>query len=321
MYAMLTDERGNFKCTQVPEPVLEKGKTLIKVHACGLNRADLLQRAGKYPPPPGWPHWMGLELSGEVAESLPGSRWKRGDKVCALLGGGAYAEMVLVPEDLIMPVPRGLPMPEAAGLPEVFATAYLNLCLEAGIKPGDTVLIHAGASGLGIATIQLAKIFGAKTIATVGSDAKAAAVREIGADIVVNRKKEDLSKVLDENPPDIALDCVGGAELGKNIEKLANGGRWILIATLGGERSEISLRPFLKRGLRLIGSTLRSRSNETKGLILRELVRKVWPEIEAGRLRPSLYRTLPMAEAELAHSILEKNENIGKVILSIVKED
>lgn len=317
MYAMLVDADKKLIWSEVPDPQLKEGEVLVEVHATALNRADLLQRAGKYPPPPGWPEWMGLEAAGIVLKAPQNSRWKAGDKVCALLGGGGYAQKVAVPQDMLMSIPKGLSMEEAAALPEVFATSYLNLCIEAGIKAGDTVLIHAGASGLGIAAIQTAKAFGAKLITTVGSDEKADAVRKIGADIVVNRKKDDIGKILDENPVDITLDCVGGEDLGKHIEKMAQGGRWILIATLGGEHANIALRPILKKGLRLIGSTLRSRSNEMKGFILREMESKLWPEIEKGKIRPLIYKILPIAEAESAHAILERNENTGKIVLKI----
>lgn len=317
MYAMLIDENKNFNWTEVKDPKLKLGEVLIDIHAAALNRADLLQRAGKYPPPPGWPEWMGLEVAGIIEEAPAGSRWEKGDRVCALLGGGGYAEKVAVPEEMVMPVPEGQSMIEAAALPEAFTTAYLNLCIEAGMKAGDTVLIHAGASGLGIAAIQLVKAFNAKVVTTISSDEKAAAVRRLGADIVLNRKTEDLGKVLDENPVDIVMDCVGGAALGKNLEKLAIGGRWIIIATLGGEYAEIALRPILKRGLRLIGSTLRSRTSEMKGLILRELEAKLWPKIADGSVRSVIYKTLPITKAADAHAILERCENIGKVVLNV----
>jgi NADPH2:quinone reductase len=317
MNAMLIDENRDFNWSKVPDPELKAGEVLIKIHATALNRADLLQRAGKYPPPPGWPEWMGLEVAGTITDASAESRWKVGDQVCALLGGGGYAEQVAVPEEMVMSIPEGLSMAEAASLPEAYATAYLNLCIEADMKAGDTVLIHAGASGLGIAAIQLAKSFGAKVITTVSSEVKAETVRRLGADIVVNRKTDDLGTVMDANPVDIVLDCVGGQTLGDNIEKLAVGGRWILIATLGGEHAKIALRPILKRGLKLAGSTLRSRTSEMKGHILRKLEAKVWPEISAGKIRPVIYRTLPIAEAKAAHAILERSENIGKVILNI----
>ncbi len=317
MRAILIDEQKNLNWSVVPDPIPKENEVLIEIHAAALNRADLIQRAGNYPPPPGWPEWMGLEVAGIVVSAPEKSRWKPGDNVCALLGGGGYAEKVAVPCNMVLPIPRGLSMVEGAALPEVFATATLNLCFEAGMKAGDTVFIQAGASGLGIAAIQLAKALGAKVITTVGSEDKAEAVRKLGADIVINRKKEDLGKTLDENPVNIALDCIGGIGLGKNIEKMALGGRWILISTLGGVTTEIALRPILKRGIRLIGSTLRSRTEEMKGKILAELENVVWPQIESGAIRPLIYRTFPITQATEAHAVLEHNENIGKVVLTV----
>lgn len=320
MHAMTVDAGQNLHWAEVPDPVAGPGEVLIEVHAAALNRADLLQRAGKYPSPPGWPERMGLEVGGIVLSAPAGSRWVPGNKVCALLGGGGYGEKINVPENMVLPIPAGLSMAEAASLPEAFATAYLNLFLEANLQPGETVLVQAGASGLGIAAIQLAKAFGARVMTTVGSEGKAEAVRRLGADWVVNRKTGDLGRLMDEHPVDVVLDCAGGTELGKHLEKLAPGGRWILVATLGGETCEIALRPLLKRGLRLLGSTLRSRSTELKGRILAELEAKVWPKIESGQIRPVIYQTLPMADAEVAQGILARNENTGKVVLTLTRE-
>ena len=190
-------------------------------------------------------------------------------------------------------------------------------CDRSRLKPGETVFIQAGASGLGIAAIQTAKVLGAKVVTTVGSEQKAEAVRALGADVVVNRKTDDLGKVLDENPVNVVLDCVGGTGLGTNLEKLAPGGRWILISTLGGEHAEIALRPILKRGLRLIGSTLRSRTTEMKGQILAGLEERIWPAIETGAIRPVIHKIFPIREAEQAHAVLECGENIGKVVLTV----
>lgn len=317
MHAITVDEKRSMHWTEVPDPVRGNEEILLEIHAAALNRADLLQRAGKYPPPPGWPEWMGLEAAGVVLSAPAGSRWKAGDRVCALLGGGGYAEKIAVPEKMVLPVPKGLSMTEAATLPEVFATAYLNLVMEAGLKAGETAFIQAGASGLGIAAIQIAKIFGAKVVTTVGSEKKAELVRALGANVVVNRKTDDLGRILEENPVDVALDCVGGEGLGKHIEKMASGGRWILIATLGGEHAQIALRPILKRGLRLIGSTLRSRTTEKKGEILAGLEARIWPALESGRIRPVIDRIFPVWEAEKAHAVLERGENAGKVVLKI----
>jgi len=315
MYAMKFDANRNFIWSEVPDPERKAGEVIIDIRAAGLNRADLLQRAGNYPPPPGWPEWPGLECAGIISQAGTDSRWKVGDQVCALLGGGGYAQKVAVPEAMVLPVPRGLSMVQAAALPEVFATAWLNLIIEAGLKKGDRILIQAGASGLGIAAIQLAKSFGAEVITTVGNEQKEETVRKLGADIVINRKKERISAVLAEHPIDIALDCVGGPALGECFDTMARGGRWILIATLGGTQTEIPLRSVLSKGLRLIGSTLRSRSTEMKGRILADLESNLWPLFEKQQMQPFIYRVLPMTEAAEAHRILERQENIGKVIL------
>ncbi len=319
MKAILVDENKNLHWSTVEDPVPRGKEVLIEIHATAVNRADLLQREGKYPPPPGWPEWMGLEVAGTVAALGPdcSGRWRTGDKVCALLGGGGYAEYVVADEDLLMDIPEGADMEEAASLPEVYATAWLNLVHEADLRAGETVFIQAGASGLGIAAIQTAKFLGAKVIATVGSDEKGEAIRRFGPDRIVNRNTESLDAVFDADPVHVALDCVGGEQLAECLPKMAVGGRWVLVATLGGEFANISLRPVLTRGLRLVGSTLRRRTTEKKALLLRELSEKVWPEITAGRILPSLHAVLPISEADAAHGILRRRENIGKVVLRI----
>ncbi len=320
MHALLVDEKRRFVWSEVPDPVAQAGEVVIEVFGVGLNRADLMQRAGNYPPPPGWPEWMGLEVSGVILDAPVQGRWRTGDKVCALLGSGGYAERVAVPQGMVLPVPEGLSMIEAAAIPEAFATSYLNLCIEGGMKAGDTVLIHAGASGLGMAAIQLVKILGGTVMTTVGSGEKAEFVQKLGADIVINRETDDLGAVMDEHPVDIAMDCIGGAELGRCIGKMAIGGRWIVIATLGGAKTELDVNVFFRRGLRLIGSTLRSRTTEMKGEILAGLERLVWKSFSSGTVRPVIYRALPISMVEDAHGILERRENIGKVVL-ILKGD
>lgn len=317
MKAILVDSRQRLNWSDVPDPVAKDNELLVEVHAAALNRADLMQRAGNYPPPQGWPEWMGLEIAGIVREAPAQGRFRPGDQVCALLGGGGYAEMATVPADLALPVPAGLTMAEAAALPEAFATSYLNLCMEGGMKAGDTVFIQAGASGLGIAAIQLSKHLGATVVTTVGTEEKAQYVRSIGADVVVNHRTEDLGAILDQHPVNIAMDCVAGATLGANVLRMAPGGRWIVIATLAGAKTEIDMNAFFRRGLKLIGSTLRSRTSEVKAQILSELESLLWKEFSTGKLRPAIYKTLPLStHAEEAHAILEKNENIGKVVLT-----
>jgi NADPH2:quinone reductase len=316
MYAVLITTDQSLVWSEVPDPIPGPDDVVIDIHAAALNRADLMQRAGTYPPPPGWPEWMGLEVAGVISHAPEGGRFRPGDQVCALLGGGGYAEQVAVPAGMVLPVPEGLTMVEAAALPEAFATAYLNICLEAGLQAGETVLIQAGASGLGMAAIQLVKHLGGTVMTTVSTEAKAAFVRSLGADIVVNRTTEDLVAVMAEHPVDLALDCIGGPELGRCLEKMAPGGRWVVIATLDGAKTELDANLFFRRGLRLIGSTLRSRSPEMKAEILGGLERLLWPALAASAIKPVVYATLPMTQAEEAHAVLQRRENLGKVVLT-----
>jgi NADPH:quinone reductase len=317
MHAVLVDGKQRLVWTEVPDAAPRAGELLIDVHAAAVNRADLLQRAGNYPPPPGWPEWMGLEVAGVVAEAPADGRWKAGDTVCALLGGGGYAERVAVPIEMVLPVPEGLSMVEAAAIPEAFATSYLNLCIEGGLKAGETVLVQAGASGLGMAAIQLVKALGGKVMTTVSTAEKAAFVRRLGADIVINRTVDDLVAAMEEHPVDVALDCIGGPELGRCLEKMALGGRWIVIATLGGAMTQIDMNAFFRRGIKLIGSTLRSRPSDLKAQVLADLERSLWPSFSSGAIKPVIYRALPIAQAEEAHAILQRRENIGKVVLLV----
>jgi NADPH2:quinone reductase len=319
MRAVLVDEARTLVWTEVPDPAPSAGELLIDVHAAAVNRADLLQRAGNYPPPPGWPEWMGLEVAGVVLDAPTGNRWKIGDQVCALLGGGGYAERVAVPADMVMPVPEGLSMVEAAAIPEAFATSYLNLCIEGGMKTGEIVLIQAGASGLGMAAIQLVKALGGKVMTTVSTQEKAEFARRLGADIVINRSIDDLGAAMDEHSVDVALDCISGPALGQCIEKMAIGGRWIVIATLGGAMTQINMNSFFRRGIKLIGSTLRSRPPELKAEILADLERLLWPSFSSRAIKPVIYQTLPIAQAEEAHAILQRRENLGKVVLTVAR--
>ncbi|MGI5923853.1 MAG: NAD(P)H-quinone oxidoreductase [Lentisphaeria bacterium] len=320
MRAILVKEDKSLVWSDVPEPTPRDGEIIIDIHATALNRADLMQRAGNYPPPPGWPEWMGLEAAGVVSWAPAGSKWRVGDRVCALLGGGGYAERVAVPADMALPIPAGISMVEAAAIPEVFATAYLNLILEGRMKKGETAFIQGGASGLGMAAVQLAKYMGAaKVVTTVGSDDKAALVRELGADVVINRKKEDIAAVLAQHPVNVAMDSVAGPNLGACLATMAHGGRWIIISTLGGAKCEIDARDFFRRGVYLIGSTLRSRSSEMKGQILESMREQLWPGFTSGKLKVIIHQTLPITQAEEAHAILERQENLGKVVL-VVKE-
>ena len=319
MKAMCIDEKKEFVWTEVPDPVChDEFDVKIRIRAAALNRADLLQRAGVYAPPPGWPLWPGLECAGEVVEAPAGGRFKAGDRVCALLGGGGYAEEVVVPAGMCMKMPEGFSFEEAAAIPEVYATAYLNFRRVADLKSGETVFVQAGACGLGIAAIQLAKhVFGAKVVTSVGTDEKAAYVRSIGADVAINRHKDDLVAMLTANPPDVALDPIGGKVMGPAFATMNRFGRWISLACLAGSATEIDLNQVWRKGLRLMGSTLRSRSSEEKSSILRAMETEVWPLMEKRTIAPVIHKVLPIAEVSEAHRILADNENVGKVVLRV----
>ena len=325
MKAILVNKDKSLRWDNVENPILKDDECIVKIEAAALNRADLMQREGDYPPPPGCPEWMGLEIAGEIIEMSEGakkkSNYKIGDKVCALLGGGGYAEYVSVKYDMMMPIPKNCSMVEAAAIPEAFATAYLNLFIEGKIKEGNTLLMNAGASGLASVIIPMAKAFGIRVITTVLSEEIAKSITHLGADIIVNTSKENIADVLKAefeagHPVDVAIDCLGGEIMGKCIHYLSHGARWIMIAALAGTKTEIDLKNIYVRNVRIIGSTLRSRTPETKAEILAGIVRDVYPKIEAGLVKPTIYATLPIQEAEAAHDLLYKGKNVGKVVLS-----
>ena len=326
MKAILVNDDRSLRWDNVPDPQIKSEEVLVEIHAAALNRADLMQREGDYPPPPGCPDWMGLEIAGVIVEmgdeAKAKSNWKIGDKVCALLGGGGYAEYAAVKYDMLMPVPNNCSMAEAAAIPEAFATAYLNLFIEGNIKPGNTLLMNAGASGLASVIIPMAKAFGVRVITTVLSDEIAASIKHLNADRIVVTTKEDISAVLKEelangHGVDVAIDCLGGEIMGKCIHYLTHGARWIMIAALAGQKTEIDLKNIYVRNVRIIGSTLRSRTPEVKAQILAKLVEKVFPKIERGEVKPTIYKTMPITEAEAAHDILYKGQNVGKVVLTV----
>lgn len=326
MKATLVTKENHLVWSAVPDPVMKDDEVLVEIHAAALNRADLMQREGNYPPPKGCPEWMGLEIAGVIIamgpEAKAKSSWTIGDRVCALLGGGGYAEYVTVKYDMLMPIPKGMGFEEAAAMPEAFATAYLNLFIEGKIQPGNTLLMNAGASGLASVVIPMAKAYGIRVITTVISDEKKEDIKPLGADIVVNTMKEDICAVLKQqldegHPVDVAIDCLGGNIMGKCLHYLSHGARWIMIATLAGDLTEIDMRNVYVRNVRIIGSTLRSRTPEVKAQILAQLVRDVWPKVEAGLVRPTIYQILPITEAEAAHDILYRGENTGKVVLKV----
>ena len=324
MKAMLIDEHKNLVWSEVPYPAMGEEDVIVKIHAAALNRADLLQREGKYPSPPGCPEWMGLEIAGEiVAKGEKAGKWQIGDKVCALLGGGGYAEYVAVKYDMLMPVPKGLTMEEASALPEAYATSYLNLFIEGHLEEGGCAFIPAGASGLASVAIPMAKAFGARVITSVLSDEIAEKIKPLGADVIINSSRECVEEVLkkeEENgtPVCVSMDCLSGETLGKSLPYMARGGYWVVISTLAGIETRVQLRPLLTKGLHLVGSMLRNRTPAFKAALLAELVEKVWPKIESGAIRPSIYKVLPMEQAEEAHGILQRCENIGKVVLKVI---
>ncbi len=326
MKAILVMKDQSLCWSDVPDPVIKPEEVLVKIHAAALNRADLMQREGDYPPPPGCPEWMGLEISGEIVEigeeAREKSDWKIGDKVCALLGGGGYAEYAAVKYDMLMPIPKNCTMEEAAAIPEAFATAYLNLFIEGKMKEGNTLLMHAGASGLASVVIPMAKAFGIRVITSVLSEEKAKAIRHLHADVVIDTSKEKTQEVLKRelaagHGVDAAIDCLGGAQMGECLPYLAHGARWIMIAALAGQKTEIDLKNIYVRNVRIVGSTLRSRTPEVKAQILSELVKNVYPKIEKGLVKPTIYKILPIEQAEDAHKILQRGENVGKVVLTV----
>ena len=319
MKAVCIDMNRDFVWQDVPDPVCHgEFDVKIRICACAVNRADLMQRQGIYAPPEGWPLWPGLECAGEVLECPPNGRFKIGDKVCALLGGGGYAEQVVVPEDMVMPMPRGFDFWEAAGIPEVYATAYLNLKMVGDVQKGETFFINGGEGGLGCAAMQLAKhVFGAKVVAQVSSDENGEFCRGVGADVTSNRFKDDLVKTLTENPPNVAIDPVGGPLMGRCITTMPYRGRWISLASMAGSETVLDVNLLWRKNLRVIGSTLRSRTCAEKAQILSGLVKDVYPAFEARKFVPLVHKVMPLTAATEAHAILERGENRGKVVLSL----
>ena len=311
---------------EVDYPILRPGDVLVEVHAAAVNRADLMQVEGTYPPPPGCPEWPGLEISGVIKELTPeaaaAGKWRIGDEVCALLGGGGYAEYAAVHHSMLMPVPKGLTLTEAAALPEAFATAYLNLFIEGGAAAGDTLLMHAGASGLASVIIPMAKAFGLRVITTVLNSEIASEIAHLGADVVVDTSRENIADVLKReaeagHPLNLAIDCLGGASVGECFPYVAYGCRWIMIATLAGDLTEVNMRTMYVKNIRLIGSTLRSKPEWKKAEIIAKLVSEVWPKVESGEVRPTIHAVMPIEKASEAHALLRNGVSRGKVVLTV----
>ena len=296
------------------------GELLLHVAAAGVNRPDLLQREGRYPPPPGTTDIPGLEVAGTVAAVGEGvTGWAVGDEACALVAGGGYAEYCLAPALQCLPFPRGLTPIQAAALPETFFTVWTNVFERGRLARGETLLVHGGSSGIGTAAVQLGRAFGARVLATAGTAEKCAACERLGAERAINYRKEDfvavVKEVTDDRGVDVILDMVAGSYTPRNLECLAREGRLVIIALLGGSKAEVDLRLILQRWLTVTGSTLRPRSVEEKGRIARALEKEVWPRLESGEVAPVIHATVPLAEAARAHRILEEGDHVGKVVL------
>jgi putative PIG3 family NAD(P)H quinone oxidoreductase len=297
-------------------PVAGEGEILIQVRAAGVNRPDLLQRLGFYPPPPGAPATLGLEVSGELVKAA--GRWKVGDRVCALLGGGGYAEYVAVDARHALPIPKGLDFVQAAGLPETVFTVYANVFEHGALKAGETLMIHGATSGIGVTAIQMAKAAGAKVIATGRGAEKAEQARALGADIAVDTTSQDFEAIAREaGGVDVVLDMVGASYFAKNLGALNVGGRIVYIASLGGSTLEVPVLALMQKRAVLTGSTLRPRSADEKARLAAEVERVVWPWVEAGRVKAVVDRTFPLAEAAKAHATLEGGAHLGKVVLTV----
>lgn len=309
--------------TTRPVPAIGPDDLLIKVAAAGVNRPDILQRKGGYPPPPGVSDIPGLEIAGTVAafgEKCLG-QWRLGEAVCALVAGGGYAEYCAAPAGQCLPVPSGLTAVQAASLPETFFTVWSNLFDRAQLSPGETVLVHGGSSGIGVAAIQLAKAFGARVIVTAGSADKCAACLTLGAMRAINYRSEDFVQeakaVTDGRGVDVVLDMVGGDYIARNIEVLKPDGRLVFIALQKGVKAEINFLPIMTKRLTVTGSTLRPRDSAFKSAIARDLRSRVWPLIEAGAIRPVVHATVALAEAAEAHRLMEEDGHIGKIVLTV----
>jgi putative PIG3 family NAD(P)H quinone oxidoreductase len=304
------------------DPVIGPDEVRVAIHATALNRADLAQRAGNYPPPPGAPDILGLEMAGVISElGANVQQWQTGDPVCALLGGGGYAEAVTVHQDLLMPIPVGWSFEEAAALPEVYLTAFVNLFMEAALQPGENVLVHGGASGVGTAAIQLLHNAGHPVFVTAGTPEKVARCRELGADLAINYREEDFAAAVHAATGgagvDVILDMVGGDYYARNIELLKLKGRMVFIATLGGSQAPLDISRLMRKRLRLIGSVLRARSLAEKAEIKQRFMDRFWPAVSAGQIRPVIDRVYSVQEANAAHADMAANRNIGKIVLKV----
>jgi NADPH2:quinone reductase len=310
------------RVADLPRPAPRPNEIVVKVAAAGVNRPDVLQRMGHYPVPPDASPLPGLEIAGEVAELGAAVKlWQRGDKVCALVNGGGYAEYCAVPETQALPIPRGLSATEAASLPETCFTVWANVYDRGRLAPGETLLVQGGTSGIGVTAIQMAAATGNRVFATAGSDEKVAACVRLGAEKAFNYKTEDwvaeVRAATGGKGVDVILDMVGGDYVPRELKCLAEEGRLVFIAYLRGPRSELDIDAVMRKRLTVTGSTLRPRSTEFKGYLARNLREKIWPLIEAGRIRPQVYKTFPLADAAAAHRLMESSQHIGKIVLTV----
>lgn len=297
-----------------PRPSPKDGEILIKVVAAGVNRPDVLQRSGNYPVPPDASDLPGLEVAGEVVS--PGKTFKAGDKVCALVHGGGYAEYCVAPEAQALPVPRGLSLVEAASLPETFFTVWGNVFDRGRLAPGETLLVQGGTSGIGVSAIQMAAAMGNRVFATAGSDDKVAACLRLGAVKAFNYRTQDFEKELQKETVNVILDMVGGDYVPKELRCLAEDGRLVFIAFLRGMKAEMDIGLVMRKRLTLTGSTLRPRPVAFKGALAKSLREKIWPLVESGKIKPEIYRTFPLEQAAEAHRLMESSQHIGKIVLT-----
>ena len=308
--------------TSLPVPQPGESEVLVAVEAAGVNRPDVLQRQGGYPPPPGAPETPGLEIAGNVVAAGPGvRRYRLGDRVCGLVAGGGYAEYCTVAEANALPIPGDLSPVEAGGLPETFFTVWTNVFIRGNLKPGETLLVHGGSSGIGTTAIMMAKVWGARSFATAGSAEKCRACEELGAERAINYRQEDFVEAVlaatNKRGVDVILDMVGGDYVARNFKAAARDGRIVNIAFLKGSKIEIDLLPVMLKRLTFTGSTLRIRSVEEKAEIARALEEHIWPHLAAGRIRPVVHKTFPLREAAAAHALMDSGAHIGKIVLTV----
>ncbi len=323
MHAVVITEPGApevLRWLEVPDPVPGPGEVVIEVAAAGVNHADLLQRQGLYPPPPGAPPYPGLECSGRICAVGEGvTAWRPGDEVCALLSGGGYAERVAVPQGQVAPLPGGVGLTTAAAFPEAACTVYSNLFTRAGLRPGETLLVHGGASGIGTMAIQLARAFGARVACTAGSAAKLARCRDLGADVAIDYRNEDFAAAVRDATggagADVILDIMGASYLARNLATLAVGGRLIIIGRQGGNRAELDIGALQARQASVHATTLRARPPVEKAAVVAAVREHVWPLIAAGKVIAVVDRELPMSQAAQAHRVMAASEHTGKILL------